>query len=127
ATPYFIPAGMHFSHCLKRFGSPIICLNLVKVTYPRPLMNINEYLQSKEKRRHECLLTDELESATEYLNQFLPPEHHIQYKYLDMAKLHRYSTIIPLNIPYYNEAPWCVDSPAEIHLRDNVLLVLPPS
>ena len=24
-----------------------------------------------------------------------------------------------------NEAPWCVDSPADIHLSDNVLLVLP--
>ena len=23
-----------------------------------------------------------------------------------------------------NEAPWCVDSPADIHLSDNVLLVL---
>ena len=24
-----------------------------------------------------------------------------------------------------NEAPWCVDSPADIHLSDNVLLVMP--
>uniref|UniRef100_A0A1X7TC00 Uncharacterized protein n=1 Tax=Amphimedon queenslandica TaxID=400682 RepID=A0A1X7TC00_AMPQE len=26
-----------------------------------------------------------------------------------------------------NEAPWCVDSPAKIHLSDNVLLALSPS
>ena len=27
---------------------------------------------------------------------------------------------------FINEAPWCVDSPADIHLSDNVLLVMPP-
>ena len=28
------------------------------------------------------------------------------------------------DIALSNEAPWCVDSPADIHLSDNVLLVL---
>lgn len=35
ATPFASPAALHFMACLKRFGSPVICLNLVKVC-PRP-------------------------------------------------------------------------------------------
>ena len=31
ATPFVSPAASHFMACLKRFGSPVICLNLVKV------------------------------------------------------------------------------------------------
>ena len=33
-------------------------------------------------------------------------------------------SIISFNKDMINEAPWCVDSPADIHLSDNVLLVL---
>ena len=31
STPFASPAASHFVACLKRFGSPVICLNLVKV------------------------------------------------------------------------------------------------
>jgi hypothetical protein len=43
----------------------------------------------KEKRMHESLLTDELSSSIDYLNQFLPPEHHILYVHKDMARIHK--------------------------------------
>ena len=60
--------------CLRRFGSPVICLNLVK---------------KRERRKRESLLTDELHSSISYLNQFLPPEHHIRYIHRDMARINK--------------------------------------
>ncbi len=74
ATPFATPAGLHFASCLRRFGSPVICLNLVK---------------KKEKRKRESLLTEELLSSITYLNQFLPPEHHIRYEHKDMARINK--------------------------------------
>ena len=43
--------------------------------------------QKREKRRQECILTEELLSSIQYLNQFLPPEHRIQYIGFDMARV----------------------------------------
>ena len=62
--------------CLRRYGSPIICLNLVK---------------KKERKKRESLLTNELQSSITYLNQFLPPEHHIGYIHKDMARINKRS------------------------------------
>lgn len=70
ADPYAYVAGQHFNDVIKRFGSPMIVLNLVKM---------------REKRRHESILTEEFHSAINYLNQFLPPVHNIQYIGFDMA------------------------------------------
>lgn len=70
ADPYAYVAGQHFNDVIKRFGSPMIVLNLVKM---------------REKRRHESILTKEFSSAISYLNQFLPPIHNIQYIGFDMA------------------------------------------
>lgn len=74
ATPFATPAGLHFLACLRRYGSPVICLNLVK---------------KKERKKRESLLTEELQSSIVYLNQFLPPEHHIQYIHKDMARINK--------------------------------------
>ncbi|KAK0080798.1 hypothetical protein PV326_007984 [Microctonus aethiopoides] len=74
ADPFCETAGAHFNQLLKRYGSPIIILNLVK---------------KREKKKHESILSDELNSAVKYLNQFLPPEHHIQYKSFDMARMNK--------------------------------------
>ena len=71
-TPFKFPAALHFMGCLRRFGSPVICLNLVK---------------KRERRKRESLLTDELHSSISYLNQFLSPEHHIKYIHRDMARI----------------------------------------
>jgi len=64
--------GAHFNQLLKRYGSPIIILNLVK---------------KREKKKHESTLSEELSMAVKYLNQFLPSEHHIQYISFDMARM----------------------------------------
>lgn len=66
--------GAHFNQLLKRYGSPIILLNLVK---------------KREKKKHESTLSEELSVAVKYLNQFLPPEHHIQYISFDMARMNK--------------------------------------
>lgn len=70
--PYATVAGLHFNWLLKRYGAPIVILNLVK---------------TREKRRHESILSDEFVEAINYLNQFLPPAHAIQYIGFDMARV----------------------------------------
>ncbi|KAM8847549.1 polyphosphoinositide phosphatase [Synchiropus picturatus] len=71
ADPYAHVAGLHFDQMLQRFGSPIIILNLVK---------------KREKRKHEKILSEELYPAVINLNQFLPPQHWIDYIAWDMAR-----------------------------------------
>ncbi|CAG9859794.1 unnamed protein product [Phyllotreta striolata] len=69
--PFAETAGAHFNQLLKRYGAPIIILNLVK---------------QRERKKQEKLLSDELSTAVKYLNQFLPQEHQIIYKTFDMAR-----------------------------------------
>ncbi|KAG9347615.1 hypothetical protein JZ751_005186 [Albula glossodonta] len=71
ADPYAHVAALHFDQMLQRFGSPIIILNLVK---------------KREKRKHEKILSEELFPAIINLNQFLPPDHCIDYIAWDMAR-----------------------------------------
>ncbi|XP_066557315.1 polyphosphoinositide phosphatase isoform X2 [Amia ocellicauda] len=71
ADPYAHVAALHFDQMFQRFGSPIIILNLVK---------------KREKRKHEKILSEELFPAVLNLNQFLPPEHCIDYIAWDMAR-----------------------------------------
>ncbi|KAF5893809.1 polyphosphoinositide phosphatase, partial [Clarias magur] len=71
ADPYAQVAALHFDQMLQRFGSPIIILNLVK---------------KREKRKHEKILSEELYPAIINLNQFMPPEHCIDYIAWDMAR-----------------------------------------
>nr|CAD7393515.1 unnamed protein product [Timema cristinae] len=74
ADPFAETAGEHFNQLLRRYGSPIIIVNLVK---------------KREKKKHESMLSEEFQSAVKYLNQFLPPDHHIQYISFDMARVNR--------------------------------------
>lgn len=69
--PFAETAGAHFNELLKRYGAPIIILNLVK---------------QREKKKQEKLLSDELSTAIKYLNRFLPVDHQIIYKTFDMAR-----------------------------------------
>lgn len=49
--------------------------------------------QKREKRKHEKILSEELYPAVINLNQFLPPEHCIDYIAWDMARYtKRYSS-----------------------------------
>ncbi|KAK2146367.1 hypothetical protein LSH36_613g00010 [Paralvinella palmiformis] len=72
ADPYGYVAGLHFNQVLRRYGSPIIILNLVK---------------KREKKKHESILSEEIVKSLQYLNQFLPPEHAIKYIGFDMARV----------------------------------------
>ncbi|CAL1527176.1 unnamed protein product [Lymnaea stagnalis] len=72
--PYSSAAGMHFNQLLCRYGSPIIVLNLVK---------------TRENKRHESILSEDFIKAIDYLNQFLPAEHAIQYIGFDMARVNK--------------------------------------
>lgn len=75
--PFAETAGAHFNELLKRYGAPIVILNLVK---------------QRERKKQEGLLSDELSSAVKYLNQFLPVEYQIVYKTFDMARKNKGTT-----------------------------------
>ncbi|XP_064627556.1 polyphosphoinositide phosphatase-like isoform X3 [Lineus longissimus] len=72
--PYSYASGVHFNEMLRRYGAPVIVLNLVK---------------KREKKKHESILTEEFVEAIQYLNQFLPPEFAINYTGFDMARVNK--------------------------------------
>ena len=51
-------------------------------------------------------------------------ERCVQFTHRDSRTLETAKKRVPGRVACANEAPWCVDSPADIHLSDNVLLVL---
>ncbi|CAH8682246.1 unnamed protein product [Schistosoma rodhaini] len=55
--PFYESMGLHFASLLKRHGSPVIVLNLMK---------------KREKRQFEIILSDRFERGITYLSQFLP-------------------------------------------------------
>lgn len=69
--PYYSAAALHFDNMFKRYGFPIIVLNLVK---------------TKEKTKRESVLLDEFTRAVSYLNQTLPQSKHIKYIAWDMSR-----------------------------------------
>ncbi|XP_057307626.1 polyphosphoinositide phosphatase-like [Hydractinia symbiolongicarpus] len=72
ADPYFTSTGSHFNALMSRYGAPLIILNLVKI---------------KEKKPHEQILSGLLKESIDYLNQFLPFPHKMQYTAWDMARV----------------------------------------
>jgi len=72
--PYAEVAGKHFNQLLARYGSPVVVINLVK---------------KRERRKHESLLSEEFLTHINYLNQFLPAQHRIQYCHFDMARCNK--------------------------------------
>lgn len=81
--PFFEVAGKHFNHLLYHYGSPIIALNLVKW---------------KEKKPQESILKKEFEQSIEYLNQFLPEQHHIRIIAFDMARQNKLKDADVINL-----------------------------
>ncbi|KAJ1698653.1 hypothetical protein LUZ63_007165 [Rhynchospora breviuscula] len=61
---------LHFKHLEKRYGTPIIILNLIK--------------QKKERRPRESLLRREFVKAIENINNQLPPKNQLQYLHWDV-------------------------------------------
>ncbi|KAJ3191528.1 phosphatidylinositol-3,5-bisphosphate 5-phosphatase [Irineochytrium annulatum] len=69
--PFYSAAALHFDDMFRRYGAPIIVLNLIK---------------SKEKTPRESILLDEFSQMIQYLNQFLRPDMQIKYIPWDMAR-----------------------------------------
>ncbi|CAG8608140.1 3388_t:CDS:2, partial [Funneliformis caledonium] len=68
--PFFAAAALHFDNMFKRYGAPIIVLNLIK---------------TKEKNPREGILGDEFSETMAYLSQFLP-DKCLKYIAWDMSK-----------------------------------------
>ncbi|XP_055611933.1 polyphosphoinositide phosphatase-like [Uranotaenia lowii] len=89
SDPYGETSGKHYERLMFHYGAPIIILNLVK---------------KREKRRHESVLSDEMLSGVEYLNQFLPPQHYIKYIDFDMARKSRGKGSVMESLAKYAES-----------------------
>ncbi|XP_065323489.1 polyphosphoinositide phosphatase-like isoform X3 [Gordionus sp. m RMFG-2023] len=76
--PFCLAPGTHFHRLMKRYGTPIIVLNLAK---------------NRETKRGEGILTEEFINSICYLNQFLPLRHKILYQGFDMARMNRNKSI----------------------------------
>ena len=69
--PYYSSAALHFDDMLRRYGQPIIVLNLIK---------------SKEKQPREVKLLKAFGECVGYLNQFLPDGKKLRYIAWDMSR-----------------------------------------
>lgn len=71
---YAQATSKHMEEMMKRYGTPISILNLVK---------------KRDKRANESSLGNEFKVAIEYLNQFVKTKHQIKYQALDMSHILR--------------------------------------
>jgi hypothetical protein len=62
---------LHFENLVKRYGNPIIILNLIK---------------TREKKPRESILRTEFANAIEYINKDLPEENHLKFLHMDLHK-----------------------------------------
>ncbi|CAI9106303.1 OLC1v1005431C2 [Oldenlandia corymbosa var. corymbosa] len=69
--PTYEATKMHFEDLERRYGNPIIVLNLIKTV---------------EKRPREMMLRREFANAVGYLNQILPEENHLRFIHWDFHK-----------------------------------------
>lgn len=69
--PFFTAAALHFDNMFERYGSPIFVINLIK---------------QRERTPRETLLLAEFTQMIQYLNQFLPEKHKLQYIAWDMSR-----------------------------------------
>ena len=76
--PYGRTSGRHFHQLMRKYGSPVIAVNLMK--------SRDTSRHAERDSRREGLLSDEFRRQIEHLNQFLPEEHAIQYVSFDMAR-----------------------------------------
>ncbi|URE23852.1 SAC domain containing protein [Musa troglodytarum] len=62
---------LHFENLVKRYGNPIIILNLIK---------------SEEKKPRESILRSEFANAIEFINRDLPNENRLKFLHWDLHK-----------------------------------------
>ena len=93
--PFGSLAAQHFCELFERYGSPIMVFNLAKVGNTYLYLFVCQYVRLKknERRPRESILSTELKPVIEYLNQFLAPEHKIEYTAWDMARFRK--TCVP--------------------------------
>ncbi|KAK7312052.1 hypothetical protein VNO77_35591 [Canavalia gladiata] len=69
--PTYQATKLHFEDLARRYGNPIIVLNLIKTV---------------EKRPREMMLRREFANAVGYLNQILPVDNHLRFIHWDFHK-----------------------------------------
>jgi phosphatidylinositol 3,5-bisphosphate 5-phosphatase len=69
--PLYAATKLHFRDLFRRFGSPVVVLNLVK---------------KKEKKPRESVLRTELGAAIQEINELLPPHFKIRYISWDFSR-----------------------------------------
>eukprot|EP00727_Mastigamoeba_balamuthi_P010159 m51a1_g5766 putative sac domain-containing inositol phosphatase 3 (907) ;mRNA; f:1233804-1237233 len=67
--PFYTASILHFQDLFRRYGTPIVILNLIK---------------AKEKTPREALLLPGFAACVDFLNRTLPPEHAIIYTHWDL-------------------------------------------
>ncbi|KAF8525617.1 SacI homology domain-containing protein [Hysterangium stoloniferum] len=75
--PFYTAAALHFDDLLKRYGAPIMILNLIK---------------SREPQARETKLLYEYGECVKYLNQFLPAGKKMEYRAWDMSRAYKEKT-----------------------------------
>ncbi|KAF8191450.1 polyphosphoinositide phosphatase [Mycena galopus ATCC 62051] len=75
--PFYTAASRHFDDLFKRYGAPIMILNLIK---------------KREPVARESKLLDEYTQCVKYLNQFLPRDKRMEYRPWDMSRAYKEKT-----------------------------------
>ncbi|KAJ7043084.1 polyphosphoinositide phosphatase [Mycena alexandri] len=75
--PFYTAASRHFDDLFKRYGAPLMILNLIK---------------KREPVARESKLLDEYTQCVEYLNQFLPRGKRMEYRPWDMSRAYKEKT-----------------------------------
>lgn len=76
--PLFLGTRRHFQDLFRRYGSPVLALNLVR---------------KHERRRRESIIGEGFEEAVVFLNQFLPREHKIDFYAWDFKLVSKSKTV----------------------------------
>lgn len=72
--PFYTAAARHFADLFKRYGAPLMLLNLIKKREPVP---------------RESKLGVEYQQCVNYLNQFLPSNKRMVYRAWDMSRAYK--------------------------------------
>ncbi|KAJ7722285.1 SacI homology domain-containing protein [Mycena maculata] len=75
--PFYTAASRHFDDLFKRYGAPLMILNLIK---------------KREPVARESKLLDEYTQCVRYLNQFLPQDKRMEYRPWDMSRAYKEKT-----------------------------------
>ncbi|KAK7035778.1 Polyphosphoinositide phosphatase [Favolaschia claudopus] len=75
--PFYTAASRHFDNLFRRYGAPMMILNLIK---------------KREPVARESKLLDEYTQCVRYLNQFLPRDKRMEYRPWDMSRAYKEKT-----------------------------------